>query len=534
MVENKTADLLLENKFYFNDQFDLERDPRIVDNPNLDWSLMPFGDNEWTFMLNRMDYLRTLHNRSETHNQKLKQFVFNWIDNIDLSEGFIRTIDTAIRICAWVDVIDVFTDYERQIVIGSINHQIEYLEANWLDRHLLLNWGIIQSASIIYTYAKVPGIIADKEMHKSHLLTMINTQFTKSGMHNECSTMYLFEVIKQLNKISGIPGYQFIDATLINAKRTLVNLKLNSGYLAPIGDSDFHYANILFEYLKISDDLEPADNTSDGIVHVHTGNFEVMLFNMIHGGGHGHFMKNHIEVCYKDKQVFTDCGRFNYRNIKERYDLKSIVSHNTIHSDDMDIAVIDSWKNTGSVRSFPIEHYKTNNRNIIVSTWISGNVTHNRGLWIEDDFVVIIDMCGSDYQVNFNLNQGASYESDVITIDKTILNFKSTSLLETSVGTQSRKYNQLDQIQRVTCSNNEEEYVVNVLAKDEVELKVEPILNVKHLVVDGYRAIRVNNKTLIISFTENLGASIPYYYDEIPFNCRIAVVENGEIEVIKT
>ncbi len=522
--------LLLENKFQFNHPLDLERESRIVYNPSLDWSLNPFGDPEWTFVLNRMEYLYQLDDDPKSI-AKLQELVINWIETVSLDDHFVRTIDTAFRITVWADVFDKFTTSQQQLVIASIQQQIDYIETNYSDRHLLLNWGLIQSCSLVYVANKLSGLKVNK-VHKKRIKLMLEHQFTTSGMHVESSTLYLFEVIRQLDKVCEIEGYEFIRPVLLRAKSTLANLRLNSGYLACIGDSDFHLAIDIFQVFNMSD-IKPANNIPDGICHIQKGQFEVILVNAKHGGGHGHFMNNHIEVCVGTTSLFTDCGRYNYQDISERNFLKSYEAHNTVNNFQSNIQVLNSWKNDGTKQTFPIECYTTGDDQIIISTWRTQDFIHNRLVWLTSDFVVIVDNCNKDYELTFNCDLGVEYEGQMLYTDDVQVHVTCSKQLVGGQAIQSRVYNEYNQINKInvkSCSG----FTTTALSLEASSMIISPIYNCKDNVVDNYQAITVGSKTLILSFEENLAASIPYYYQGHCFNCRLGLISNDQMSVIKS
>ncbi|MEG2708719.1 MAG: hypothetical protein RR968_06255, partial [Vagococcus sp.] len=50
----KNSDYLMENNFLFSHPYDMEPCHEIVSFPQkIDWLHIPFGDEEWCFMLNR-------------------------------------------------------------------------------------------------------------------------------------------------------------------------------------------------------------------------------------------------------------------------------------------------------------------------------------------------------------------------------------------------------------------------------------------------------------------------------------------------
>lgn len=526
-----SAKLLMENKFCFNHPLDLEQDPRIVANPDLDWSMNPFGDSEWTFMLNRMEYLRELNVELFDERQKLQELILTWIKTVNLKSDYIRTIDTAIRLSQWIKYLNIFSDEDLKLIITSINSQVKYLEDNWLDRHLLLNWGIIQTCSLIEVGYKLPCIKIDEETHRSRLKQMLEMQFSASGFHNESSTLYQFEVINQLNKVASLPEYKFVRATLDNAKSTLVNLRMQSGVLAAMGDSDQHQADVIFDNLDINN-IPPANNIQDGIVHIYRNEFELMLFNINHGFGHGHFMNNHIELCIGNEHILSDSGRYTYRECTERLNLKNYSAHNTVVFDKAVTYPINSWKNKGYIQRFPIEYFNTTNSDIVISSWSDELHLHNRCVWLTDDSVVVIDYAKEKYKQVFNFNHQYDVETNKIKTGNKFYNIYHSEQAQVNEQQKSIKYNKISSCQRMLTSSVKGFQITTISVNNEQPI-IEKINDYKGNEVKGYAAITINEKTLILSFTENLEASIPYYYKTTPFNCQLGIFEQEQLSVLK-
>ncbi len=526
------ADLLLNNKFRFTHPLDLEYEARIVDNPKLDWGLNPFGDQEWTFVLNRMEYLYYLQDASKKHQEHAVYLINNWIENVALSDKYVRTIDTAMRITVWADLLYLVPSNTHAQVIDSLQAQICYLEENWRDKHLFLNWGIIQTCSIIYVVDKVPALKTSIELHRMRVLQMLQNQFTANGYHCEMSTMYLIEVIRQLNKICDIAGFEFVKPYLDRAKASLNNLLLPSGVYAPVGDSDFHYANILDEHLELQTAVK-TNNLEDGVARVLEGDFEMMLFNHSHGGGHGHFMNNHLELCYQNQQIFTDCGRFNYRDIDTRYELKSAQSHNTISSEHIPLEVVDSWCNRGYKQVFPIRQYKTSNGTLVISSWLADDIVHNRAVFICEQFTIVIDNCNKKFIQNFNADDKVKISEDNISYDdKVALHYYTNGNSKLNTHFQSRKYNQLTDVDSLQIAANDN-FVITAFMKEKQRCKQLNVTDRRGVKMDNYCGVQIGKVKLIISFAENLEASIPYYCNDLAFTCQLAVAFEDNIEILK-
>ena len=206
------AKLMMNNSFIFDNTWDMEQCniPYRI-NP-FKWDYTPNGDAEWTFMLNRHEYLNKLLmayyiEKNDRYIEKLKWFIFNWIDNneIDIKGGnTIRTIDTGIRCLAWIEILihlideNKLTDEEILKIIFSIKDQIEYLKKAYIGKYTLSNWGVLQTTSICSIYLWLNEFLEDGDLiiwAEKELYEQIDMQVFDDGSHWEQSIMYHVEVL---------------------------------------------------------------------------------------------------------------------------------------------------------------------------------------------------------------------------------------------------------------------------------------------------------------------------------------------------
>lgn len=136
------SNLILNNSFIFDDEWDMEQCKIPYLNRDLDWNFTPNGDEEWVFMLNRHEYFEKLiaayyFSNDEKYLDKLKELIFNWIEKNEIKEcggPTIRTIDTGIRCFSWMKSLlhliheNKLEDEEILKIISSIKEQLEYLK----------------------------------------------------------------------------------------------------------------------------------------------------------------------------------------------------------------------------------------------------------------------------------------------------------------------------------------------------------------------------------------------------------------------
>ncbi|MFV0288744.1 MAG: heparinase II/III family protein [Mycoplasmatales bacterium] len=528
----KTIDLLLENKFRFDQKFDLECDRRIVQNIKLDWGLTPFGDREWTFVLNRMEYLYLLAEAGGKYQKHANYLVYHWLKHNNLTEQYQRTIDTAMRITVWADLYATFEESGKKQILSSIKNQINYIDNNFLPRHYFLNWGIIQVCSLLYVNHKLQLNLSNKSLWIKQLKQMLMWQMSKNYLHGEASIMYHIEVIRQLNKIMNIENCEFVLGIIQQAKRTLNTLKLNSGYYPAWGDSDYFLVKDVDEYINNDEQLE-NNLTTEGIIKFATTKFSGLLLNTKFGGGHGHFDNNHLELCYKKQSLFFDPGRYTYTESKARLALKNITLHNSAYFENLDIKITTSWKTKGTLEVYPLERFETDEETVIISKWQSQKFKFTRILWVQEQIIAIIDYCDTTKQIiqSFNINNEFYYSQEKLQTKADSLFIKSNGqvVLKTKFG--SQRYNESFKFKQYQnqSSNN---LAYTILSSNKIKCSQEYVVDNKQQKLNNFICLTINDKTLIIAVKEKLNVSIPYYYQQQAFLATKLII-GKKIKVLK-
>ncbi|AIY82262.1 MAG: heparinase II/III family protein [Clostridium baratii] len=387
------AKLMMNNSFIFDNTWDMEQCniPYRI-NP-FKWDYTPNGDAEWTFMLNRHEYLNKLLmayyiEKNDRYIEKLKWFIFNWIDNneIDIKGGnTIRTIDTGIRCLAWIEILihlideNKLTDEEILKIIFSIKDQIEYLKKAYIGKYTLSNWGVLQTTSICSIYLWLNEFLEDEDLiiwAEKELYEQIDMQVFDDGSHWEQSIMYHVEVLncsmkfinysKKLgreidndfiNKIESMAEYLMYskspkstqeaqgDSDITDVRDVLVKAAVlfNNETLkwASFDNIDLMSIWVLgrsgYDKFKKLNKKEPMNKCrlfkDSGNIYIRdtfecNGNY-TYLQNGTLGSGHGHTDLGHISIYYKGKPYIVDCGRYTY--VEEdplREYLKSYKAHN--------------------------------------------------------------------------------------------------------------------------------------------------------------------------------------------------------------
>lgn len=408
------ADQLMMNIFTFTRDWDMEpcKTPYTL-NP-FGWTTSPNGDDEWIFMLNRMDYIPSLVEATIltddlkylNHAQAL---VLDWIQKHTPVESgpSTRTLDTAMRMNNWLDLLPYLHVYGRLdadtflAIEKSLADQAAYLQNHYLTKYTLSNWGSIQTC-VLAKYFGWLGADADsdfKQWVQDEIQTQFEIQVYPDGMHWEQSTMYHVEVLNYgLKALPYVQNQAWFRNVLDTMAYALYYQATPQNDIIAYGDTDrtplagvmgfcaYALANPLYkskaetilefeiayaygmEAQDFFDGLEtevPLSLNYDGI---DSGIFTTrsdwgpdahftMYTNGSLGSGHGHADNLHLSTYFKGQPVLVDPGRLTYRedNPKRMY-LKGMESHNTVILDQNPTAVPDtSWTYSSFYK--PLKNY---------------------------------------------------------------------------------------------------------------------------------------------------------------------------------
>lgn len=396
-VENRDfilskANDLLKNTFTFDKPWDMERCIKPYKLGVLNWEIDPNGDEEWCFMLNRMDYLNYLVLAYKITNDciylnKTKELILSWIQahKTMIPLRSTRTLDTAIRTMniyeACIFIVNDLDENELSQICDSIYQQFAYLKKSYQPRYITSNWGSIQTAVIC---AIIPLLTEDYQNDQiyqfatNELHRQVIAQVYSDGMHWEQSTMYHIEVLNYLTKYLYYANRMNIAVNneIVDAERKMTDALFAqttpNRTIETFGDSDrsndedvFARATILLndaKYRSLSSDtldieslyllgareaenykkILPADNhdlcfdgIDSGMYTIKSSNQKDASFTMITNGslgsGHGHSDNLHVSIYHKGKEFMIDPGRYTYREDDPlRIYFKSMRSHNTI------------------------------------------------------------------------------------------------------------------------------------------------------------------------------------------------------------
>lgn len=402
----KRAEELLNQTFVFDKPWDMERCLTPYHFEEMDWNAQCNDDEEWCFMLSRMDYLdylifASLLSGDPQYAEKAKAYLLHWITaHPEIKpEPSTRTLDTGIRVMNWFEALPYLyhlgcvSDTELTQIADSMLAQLSYLKASYLPKYKTSNWGSIQTCSIVAVLPYLSEDYKTNELYlwaKAEMELQFSIQVYPDGMHWEQSTMYHIEVLnygmKALYYMGLLGDTSTIHDPVYRLATALFYQLTPSGGIESFGDSDrvcardvFTRAAVLFNnvHFRFSGtptcdaeslytlgaacaaqyDAMPAatperlyyDGTDSGMYVVRSDwkqDASFMMFtNGSLGSGHGHSDNLHVSLYHKGQEILIDAGRYTYRQDHPlRTDLKGMKAHNGIILDGKEYCLpSDSW-----------------------------------------------------------------------------------------------------------------------------------------------------------------------------------------------
>lgn len=569
------ADELFNYQFSFIRPWDMESCRISYDNSKLDWNLVANGDEEWTFMLNRFDYLQSvvltyIKTGREEYRDWAINLILDWIEKhpVILPGLSTRTLDTAIRIDAWIHAIEIISNESAtpndflEKVGNSILLQMQYLKDNYLPKYTLSNWGSIQTMVIIRTLPLFYDNYEDLELYQWALQEFrhqIQIQVYDDGLFWEQSTMYHVEFLKNLIKLPNDVLTAFDKEVIRKMSLGLAHLSTSALITEAFGDSDrthiqdiLSYASVVLcdpslkpdnelvmdserlyemskwdiqKYEAMTSTFSPAlyfDGFDSGMHTIRSswkkdGNF-LLYTNGSLGSGHGHADNQHLSLYHNGKAVLVDGGRYSYReDLELRKALKSQSHHNGLIVDDY-----ESAKPSGSWTFDNFHHVLKNYANhkgefhfIQGTTYDERGLIHtrkilhnNEGLTLLVDNIFLEGNHGAT--LNFNLDDKIvpQLKGSEVNLDVVKLVVDPQVNIEIKDSSQSVLYNQVSQNKRVVAKFKFEERAqiyTWILPIDSTIEQVEIIQNGNTLVDDEVgKAFKINNDYTFIVINQEI------------------------------
>ncbi len=458
--------LLLENKFKFTYKYDMERCEQVVAMDPINWAYVPFGDDEWKFVLHRMDYcislcIETLKTGNAQYMQKAASLIFDFIEknNQFSQQSGLRTLDTGIRLITWTKCLNYFKQYnilsdqQCEQISASMQWQTRLLYDNYSQFQHFSNWGLMQAVAVLNVAA---GIEVEKEVldfYETSFLSHLQTQFLSDGMQWEQSSVYVIEVVKRLLQLSnpkymtsqyyqllkksamaiyalgnydqrtvllgdgdridtiGIVqhiGYLTQDYQLLSL---VVNEKLREEVYFEFGDRAYAF----FKNLNIKASNEQSFNLEDcGYLSFKSEGNYLSFQNGNLGGGHGHFDNLHINYSRNKKRILVDSGRYSYvegYDTREYY--KQTSAHNGFELDKSGYQYAGAWATRGKLMLNSIVKKEMANIKYLESSIHDLGISCMRKIiYLPTAELIVIDTCNEQYKINWITDDSATVKQN--------------------------------------------------------------------------------------------------------------------------
>ncbi len=414
----KTADELLEHTFLFQLPWDMEQTQEPVCFPDgINWSYILHEDPEFAYQMNRHRFWICLGQAygltgDEKYARELVFQLLDWLEKepwTDKSANLTwRTLDAGLRADYWAramalcaDSPAVTEDAAVRFLEGLQVHGKRLSENPNTGFSKKSNWGVME-----YTGLYVIGFILDNQEYVDqavrYLKNDLHIQVMSDGNHWEMSPMYHNEVLMaylevlRIGDIWGHKPFSTEETEIIQAMAmATLGLKTPAGHQPMTGDSDdtdvrdllsqaalvlkngrlkaggfqqLDYESIwmfgtkgfeAYENLKEEELKAGITVFADSGQAVARSGWDrhddwFYFVNGPLGGGHGHQDKLHIGLWLGGEEILTDSGRYTYKDVPMRYELKAAKAHNTPMAGDREYAEsINTWTYDSLPQCFP-------------------------------------------------------------------------------------------------------------------------------------------------------------------------------------
>lgn len=218
----EVADQVRRKYFLFRYDWDMEKtNVPYQFKGEIDWTKIPFGDEEWCFMLNRHKYWidlgrAYLFTNKEIYADTWVSQVSDWIkrnpvNDLALKGSSWRRIEAGIRCENWIKSFEYFkhspavTTEFMVLFLNSLYDHAEYLNSSFTDFSKTSNWGILEyqgllNVSVFMNYLSVSEQWRTDALQK--LAVCAHLQVLPDGSQWEQSPMYHNEVFHCLLNVN--------------------------------------------------------------------------------------------------------------------------------------------------------------------------------------------------------------------------------------------------------------------------------------------------------------------------------------------
>ena len=414
----KTADELLEHTFLFQLPWDMEQTQEPVHfEEGIEWSYILHEDPEFAYQMNRHRYWICLGQAygltgNERYAEEVVYQLLDWMDKVPWTQESAgltwRTLEAGLRADYWVRAMALCADSPavteetaERFLEGLKVHGKRLFENPNIGFSRKSNWGVMEYAGLY-----VIGFILENEEYveraSQYLRRCLHIQVMDDGMHWEMSPMYHNEVLMAYlevlrtgaiwnhhpfsDKEIGIivkmawgtmgmktpagrqPMTGDSDDTDVRDLLSQAALVLKNGHLKAGGFNRLDYESIWMfgpEGFEAYETIAAADLEADVLVFPDSGQVVardgwgehgswLYFVNGPLGGGHGHLDKLHVGLWLGGEEILTDSGRYTYKDVDRRYELKAARAHNVPMAGELEYAESkDTWTYDSLPQCFP-------------------------------------------------------------------------------------------------------------------------------------------------------------------------------------
>ena len=208
------ADEICQHIFTFRDHWEMERVRTPVafgaEVSSIDWALIPFGDPEWVYAMNRHTSFVNLakawlYTGKSIYADTFAELVDDWISRVPLTEqssaGTWRSLEAGLRAANWLRVLRLFhgssilTPERQKRMENCLSVHGEYLASAFHDFHRLSNWGVLQDHGLYLL-----GLHLNREdwctLAAERIAQNLHSSVFADGNHWEQSPLYHCEVLQ--------------------------------------------------------------------------------------------------------------------------------------------------------------------------------------------------------------------------------------------------------------------------------------------------------------------------------------------------
>ncbi|NHH93941.1 Heparin-sulfate lyase [Bacillus sp. MB95] len=386
------ADKLMRDELYVNTIW-----PTYKFNGKLTWKENPYKDDSWSFYFQSLDMVGYLTNAYEqTHSQKYLEkaqwYIESWMNanpspTKQASRFAWKDHSTANRV---VTMIQFWEQYKDSVIYDKDfeNKLIEMLEkhGDFLmdDKNYSAgsNHGIFQDRSLIELALIFPDMPHSEQWYKKgmgRLITHVEGDVTKSGVHKEHSPSYHLLVLNLFKSING-----FIKQFNVNEPKLKDGISKMEDYLAFIGNQSGDLPMLGDSQPESLYSLNPKSITSPKLLYVVTKGKQgkktgqemvyadggtavfkndlnnerplyLLFTSAFHSTTHKHADDLSFILNYGKTDFFVDSGKYNYSYTDPyREYFKGTLAHNTVTVDKKSFPVTKDQVNKSKINSSEI------------------------------------------------------------------------------------------------------------------------------------------------------------------------------------